>query len=138
MNKPLRKYATTVGWAGAAYLASVIAAALLTKHMGPGGLRVLVSALPLPAILWLAWANLLRLRRHDELRQRIELEAMSIAFAVSFGTVAMLALFDAFGTFTVSLTAVTLFMTACWFGAQVWVRTRYRYACFEPDDTTSR
>lgn len=138
MNQPLRKYATTVGWPGAAYLVSVIVAAMLTKHVAPGGLRVLVSALPLPAILWLARANLLRLRRLDELRQRIELEAMSIAFAVSFGTVAMLALFDAFGTFTVSLTAVTLFMTVCWFGAQIWVRTRYRYTCFAPDDTTSR
>ena len=48
--------------------------------------------------LWgtgLTRAEPMRLRRRDELRQRIEMEAMTIAFALSFGLVAMLTFFDA-------------------------------------------
>ena len=133
-----KRYVAGTGWPLAAYLVSVIVAALLSRHMAPGWLRALASMLPLPAIVWLARAELLRLRRCDELRQRIELEAMAIAFSISFGTIVMLALLDVFGTLHITLTAVSLFMTACWIGTQLWVRARYRYACVETDDEEDR
>lgn len=123
----IKRYVTEIGWPGAAYFASVIAAALLTRHMAPNTLRVLVAALPLPAILWLARAELLRLRRRDELRQRIELEAMTAAFSVSVGGVLMLTFLKLFADVDTGIEVVALLMGVCWFGAQCWARARYRY-----------
>ncbi|MFC5489072.1 hypothetical protein [Dokdonella soli] len=118
-----------VGWPAAAYVLSTIVAALLTKHMQPGWPRMLAAALPLPAIMWLAHAELMRLRRCDELRQRIELEAMTIAFALSFCLILMLALLDLFGAIHVTIFAAAMLMTLCLLGAHWWVRARYRYGC---------
>ena len=127
MNPSLTRYVADVGWPTAAYFASVLLAGWLTRQLEPGALRVAVAALPLPALAWMARAELMRLRRRDELRQRIEMEAMTIAFALSLGLVAMLAFFDLFGVFAVRLPAVAVLMTACWSGAHLWVRARYRY-----------
>ncbi|MGA9341119.1 MAG: hypothetical protein WBV61_02145 [Rhodanobacteraceae bacterium] len=138
MNGQTKPTAKRIGWPLAAYVVSVIGAALLTKHMTPGIPRILASALPLPALLWVACAELLRLRKYDELRQRIELEGMSIAFSISYGTIAMLALLDAFGTLKADLTAVLVFMTVCWIGAQIWVRTRYQWTCRTPAEGSNR
>lgn len=127
MSKPWQRYLIDVGPAALGYFAAVIVSALISKQMEPGVLRVLVAALPLPAIVWMARAEIVRLRRRDELRQRIELETMTIAFAVSFGLVVMLAFLDMNGAIDVPMTVAAMLMAACWVGAQVWVRMRYRY-----------
>lgn len=127
MRKPWQRYLIDVGPAALAYFATVIVSALVSKQMEPGVLRVLVAALPLPAIVWMARAEIVRLRRRDELRQRIELETMTIAFAVSFGLVVMLAFLDMNGAIDVPMSVAAMLMAACWVGAQVWVRMRYRY-----------
>ncbi|NCT66473.1 MAG: hypothetical protein GXC76_02390 [Rhodanobacteraceae bacterium] len=138
MNPSLSRYLADVGWPTATYFASVLLAAWLTRHVEPGALRMAVAALPLPAIAWMARAELMRLRRRDELRQRIEMEAMTIAFALSFGLVAMLTFFDLFGVFSVGLRAVAVLMAACWTGAHLWVRTRYHYDCLPGDAEDGR
>lgn len=134
MNGQLKRYIADVGWPAAAYFASVIAAALLTKHMAPGTLRLLVAALPLPAILWLARAELLRLRRRDELRQRIELEAMTAAFSVSFCVAAMLTFLKLFAGVETSIETLAMIMAVCWIGAQCWARARYHYGWRQTGD----
>ena len=134
MNRQLKRYVADVadvGWPSAAYFASVIAAALLTRHVAPGTPRLLLAALPLPAILWLARAELLRLRRRDELRQRIELEAITAAFSVSFCLVIMLTFLKQFAEVDIGIEVVALLMGACWIGSQTWVRARYRYGWCE-------
>lgn len=131
MKTQLRRYVADVGWQTAAYFASVIVAALLTKHMQPGELRLLAAALPIPSILWLAQAELRRLRRRDELRQRIELEAMAAAFSVSFCLIVMLTFLKMFADVDTGIEIVALLMGACWIGAQTWVRARYRYGWCE-------
>ena len=138
MNRSLSRYFAVMGWPTIAYFASVIAAALLCKVLQPGALRLLAAALPMPAILWLAWAERARLRRRDELRQRIEQEAMTIAFAISFCVAAMLAFLDLFGTFKTTVPAIALVMAACWSGAQIWVRMRYRYGWLHTDEEAVR
>ena len=75
----------------------------------------------------MAWVELRRLRRRDELRQRIELEAMTIAFAISFGIVAGLTFIGLYGAITLPLHVAAFVMAACWIGAQLWVRARYGY-----------
>ncbi|MFZ2236892.1 MAG: hypothetical protein WAV67_11010, partial [Dokdonella sp.] len=84
MNPALRRYIADCGPASFAFFASVIAAMMLAKRVEPGVVRILVCLIPLPSVLWLAWAEIQRLRRRDELRQRIEVEAIAIAFAMSF------------------------------------------------------
>lgn len=124
-----KRYLIDMGPASTLYFVSVIAAALLTKRLDPGPLRILAALIPLPSIAWMAWAELRRLRPRDELRQRVEVEAMTIAFSVSFCVIVMLTFLDLFGALRTSLPVAGLIMAACWTGAQVWVRMRYRYWC---------
>lgn len=127
MKSRLQKYLFDIGPALLLYLASVVVAALLAKRMEAGPLRTLVAALPVPSILYLAYAELMRLRRRDELRQRVEIEAITIAFSISFCLIVMLCFLEMLGGIRVPITVAALLMTACWAGAQLAVRVRYRF-----------
>jgi len=122
-----KRYLIDMGPVSAFYLASVIVAALLTRRIDPGPLRILAALVPLPSIALMAWAEMRRLRRRDELRQRVEVEAMTIAFSVSFCVIAMLSFLDLFGALKTSLPVAGIIMAACWLAAQIWVRLRYHY-----------
>ncbi len=134
MNPILRRYLADTWLPTLAYFAAVVAAALLSERTASPVLRVLAGALPLPALAWMAWVELKRLRRRDELRQRIELEAMTIAFAVSFGVVAALTFIGMYGALELPLHLAAFIMAVCWIGAQLWVRARYRYWWLQGDD----
>ena len=127
MKSPLRQYLSDLGPPTAAYFISVVVAALLAKHVEPGAWRLLLALLPMPATLWMAHAELSRLRRRDELRQRIELEAYTTAFVVSFCLIAALVFCKMFADVEIDIEIAFLLMGVCWLGAQVWVRARYRY-----------
>lgn len=127
------RYLADVGPPMVAYLLSVVVSALLAHRAPPGLWRLLAAALPMPAIAWLAYAELRRLRRRDELRQRIELEAMTIGFGVSFGVVVSLVFLDLHGGVHIPLYVAAFVMAACWMGAQIWVRARYRYGWLQND-----
>lgn len=127
------RYLADVGLPTLAYLLSVVLSALLAERLQPGPWRMLAAALPVPAIAWLAYAEWKRLRRRDELRQRIELEAMTIGFGVSFGVVVALVFLDLNGDVNIPLHVAAFVMAACWMGAQIWVRARYRYGWLQSD-----
>ncbi|HUD42836.1 MAG TPA: hypothetical protein VMR06_12670 [Dokdonella sp.] len=127
------RYLADVGLPMLAYLLSVLGSALFAQRMPPGPWRMLVAALPVPAIAWLAYAEWKRLRRRDELRQRIELEAMTIGFGVSFAVVVALVFLDLHGGVNIPLHVAAFVMAACWIGAQIWVRARYRYGWLQSD-----
>ena len=127
------RYLADVGLPTLAYLLSVAVSALLALRMDPGVARMLVAALPVPAIAWLAYAEWRRLRRRDELRQRIELEAMTTGFGVSFGVVVALVFIGLHGDLDIPLYVAAFVMAACWMGAQFWVRARYRYGWLQSD-----
>lgn len=137
MNPILRRYIADTWLPTLAYFASVVAAALLSARADSHLLRGLAGALPLPALAWMAWVELQRLRRRDELRQRIELEAMTIAFAISFGVVAALTFIGMYGALDLPLHLAAFIMAACWIGAQLWVRARYRYWWLQGGDEDS-
>src|SRR5690606_8182613 len=126
MNR-YQRYLLDMGPVTSFYIASVIVAGVLSKRMDPGGLRILIAMIPLPSIAWMAYAEMRRLRRRDELRQRIEVEAMTIAFSISFCVIVMLTFLDLFGALKTTLPVAALIMGACWLGAQIWVRLHYRY-----------
>ena len=129
MNPQLRRYIADTGPASLTFFASVIGEMLLAKRVEPGLVRVLVCLIPLPSVLWLAWVEISRLRRRDELRQRIEVEAIAIAFAMSFVIVVTLTFLELGNAFSVQASTVSLVMAACWVAAQIIVRTRFRYWC---------
>jgi hypothetical protein len=122
-----KRYLIDMGPATGLYLASVIAASLLSQTIEPGPLRNLCALLPVPSILFMAHAELQRLRGRDELRQRIELEAMTIAFSVSICAITMLAFLDLLAGVAITMPAAALLMAASWIGAQLWTRLRYQY-----------
>jgi hypothetical protein len=85
----------------------VISTQLLTNNIGGAALRPLVAFLPmLPAVLVIA-AIIRHLRRIDELEQRIQLEALALAF---MGT--------AFLTFSYGFLEIVGFPHISWFA--VW------------------
>lgn len=75
--------------AGPWLLAWVVSDVLLTLIPVTLPLRAMVALLPLPAFGWFLWRYVRYIRSMDELRQRIELEALALAFPL---TVALLML----------------------------------------------
>ncbi len=122
-----KRYLIDMGPVTLFYAASVLLAGVVSKRMDPGAMRILVAMIPLPSIAWMAYAEMRRLRRRDELRQRVEVEAMTIAFSISFCVIVMLTFLDLFGALKTTIPVAGLIMCACWLGAQFWVRLRYRY-----------
>ena len=126
MNR-MKRYLTDMGPVTLFYAVSVLVAGIVSKRMDPGVLRFIVAMIPLPSIIWMAYAEMRRLRRRDELRQRVEVEAMTIAFSVSLCVILMLTFLDMFGALKTTIPIAALVMCVCWLGAQIWVRIRYRY-----------
>lgn len=135
MNPVLRRYLLDVGPASLFYFASVAIAMIFAKRVDPGLPRLLVCLLPLPSILWLAWAEIRRLSRRDELRQRIEVEAITLAFLLSFCGIITLTFLELGKALTLSMPFATmgLLMSFCWAVAHIVVRSRYRYWCVFSD-----
>ena len=122
-----KRYMIDVGPPTLFLVASVIVAGVVGKRMDPGVLRIIVAMIPLPSIVWMAYTEVRRLRRRDELRQRIEVEAMTIAFLVPLGVVLMLTFLDSFGGLKIPLSVAAMVMCVCGLGAHFWVRLRYRF-----------
>ena len=122
-----KRYMIDVGPPMLFVIASVIVAGVVSKRMDPGVLRILVAMIPLPSIVWAVYAEMRRLRRRDELRQRIEVEAMAIAYLVSLGVILMLTFLDKFGGLEIPLPLPALVMCVCGLVAHIWVRLRYRF-----------
>lgn len=61
----------------------VVSAVLLRLTDLPIPVRTLVALLPLPAFGWFLWRYMRYIRTLDELRHRIELEALAIAFPLA-------------------------------------------------------
>lgn len=135
MNPVLRRYLVDIGPPTLCYFVSVAVAMLLAKRIEPGFLRMLACLLPLPSVIWLAWAEIRRLGRRDELRRRIEVEAITVAFALSFGVIVTLTFLELGNAMTIPLPFATagVLMSACWVIAHIIVRSRYRYWCVLSD-----
>lgn len=134
MMRQMWRYWADMGWPTAAYVASVIAAIWLQRHLGAGWPRLAVALLPLPAVIWMAAAELARLRRRDELRQRIEMEVMTVAFALSFLLMVMAFFLHELAGLRFEPSSAVLFMSGSWIVGQVWVRARYRHGWLQDED----
>ncbi len=79
--------------AGVLFVFCYWVAGFLLKHyqFGPTP-RLLLCLLPAPAFLFFVWVEVRALRRQDELRQRIQLEALAIAYPLAIAIVITLSL----------------------------------------------
>lgn len=78
-----RRYTREILLAMAAYMVMVVATVSVLRDGGPEGpLRALVALLPVPPIAFVLRAMVRYIRDADEMQQRIELEAVSIATAL--------------------------------------------------------
>lgn len=64
-------------------LAYVAARGMLEQGTIGDTIRVLVALLPVPPFVWLLWSIMNGVRTMDELEQRIQLEALALAFPLA-------------------------------------------------------
>ncbi len=89
-------------------------------------LRALAALAPMPFVLAFGWLEYRRIRRTDELRQRMELEAGMIAFGVSFLVVTVIGLLDNAGVVHMPLLQAIPLMCVIYVAAQIAAHRRYR------------
>lgn len=93
---------------------------------GPGVRLALVVAL-MASYAWLGWTEYRQILRRDELRRRLEMEAMMLAFIASVGVTLTLFFLHAFELVQEPPVAALMVQMGCYVVAQLLVRFRYRY-----------
>ncbi len=112
-----------------AMLLIIVVAALMLhfrKSLGPFGRSGFLVALML-SYVWAGWVEFSQLRRCDELRRRLELEAMMLSFIVATGVILGLFFANALKLLAVSFAAAPFVMVGSYVACQLWTRLRYRY-----------
>lgn len=108
------------------YVLGLLVAMAPPERIASLGLRVAAALATLPALLGFVYVEFLRIRRMDELRQRIELEAGTLAAAVSIPLLTVFGLLDQTGLLKVPLLLAAPFVCAVYFCAQIWAHRHYR------------
>jgi hypothetical protein len=93
---------------------------------GPGVRLAQVAAL-MASYTWLGWTEYRQILRRDELRRRLEMEAMMLAFIASVGIILALFFLRAFKLVQDRPDMVLMVQLGCYLAAQLLVRFRYRY-----------
>lgn len=125
-NKQTRRYLAAILPPLLLVLAVLVLLAVLNDGLSPGWRAALVLLLA-PSYGWLGWVEYRQMLLRDELRRRLEMESLALAFIVSGGLLLMLFLLNGFKVVVVPFDAVPVVMLACYAGGQVWARLRYRY-----------
>lgn len=114
----------TLGMAG--YVILLFVAIFIGQSMGAGLGRVLIGLLPIPAILFVAWAAILYSREADEFARRQLNESLAIGFAFGSAIVASYGVLDSFGAPRVSVIWAFAAYMMCWLVGSFIVARRYR------------
>lgn len=121
-----RRYWWAFALLASAYVPVAVVAMTWIDRVQTPWLRTLAALSPLPFVLGLADVEFARIRRTDELRQRMELEAAAAAMVVSLLLVLVLGLLDNAGIVKLPLLFVAPVMCAVYVGAQIWSHRHYR------------
>ena len=89
-------------------------------------LRALIALSPMPFVLGFVYVEYTRIRRTDELRQRVELEAGLIGLVVSILVLTALGLLDNAGVIELPLLLAAPLMCVFYFCAQIWAHRHYQ------------
>lgn len=125
-NEALKRYARDALPPVLLTMAVALAAMHFRDALPPFGRSASLVALML-CYAWLGWNDFRHIRRCDELRRRLELEAMMLAFIVATGAILCLFFADALRLLAVPFAAAPFVMVGCYVACQLWVRLRYRY-----------
>ncbi len=110
----------------ASYMVLLTVALVLANSVADGPLRILLGAIPIPAVLFVAWAAVQFSREADEFARRQLTESLAIGFWVGSALVASYGLLDSFGAPALSwLWAFATYMI-CWAIGSAVVSRRYR------------
>jgi hypothetical protein len=126
MNKPVKRYARAIWLPTTVMLVGLVVFGALLRQLSPAGKAIGLVAL-MACYVWLGWAEFRHLQRMDEMRRRIEMEAMVLAFITSTGVTLTLFFADALKLASVPLVAVPMVLVGCYVLAHLWARLRYRY-----------
>lgn len=122
----LKRYLTRffIGMGGYGILLAVALSIAGTIPEGPE--RVLLGLLPVPAVLFIAWALIQFSREADEFARRQLTESLSIGFAFGSALVVSYGLLDSFGAPHLSWMFAFATYMLCWAIGSVVVAARYR------------
>lgn len=121
-----RKYWWALVLLVVAYVPTLIFAISRMKSIESPVLRALAALLPLPFLLATTYLEYMRIRRTDELRQRMELEAGLLALVASVLLVMTLGLLDGAGVIKLPLLFAAPVMCLTYIAAQIWVHRHYQ------------
>lgn len=108
------------------YMVLLVIAVVLANPMDDGVGRVLLGLLPIPAILFVAWAVIRFSREADEFARRQLTESLAIGFAFGSALVVSYGLLDSFGAPALSWMFAFAVYMMCWAIGSVVVAKRYR------------
>lgn len=126
MNKVFKRYARAMWLPTTVLLLVVVAFGLLQRHLPPAGKAIGVAVL-MAGYGWVGWAEFRHMRGMDEMRRRIEMEAMMLAFIASVGLSMAMFFVNELKLASVPFVAVPGVLVGCYVLAHLWARLRYRY-----------
>ena len=122
-----RRYRLELGAALVVYTVLLVFSLRLIRHgVGSGEAAVVVALLPMVPGAGVCWAVLRQLRRLDELRRRLHLEALAVAFAGTAVITFSYGFLENVGYPRVSMFAVWPLMGTLWTAGLFFCRRRYR------------
>jgi hypothetical protein len=126
MNKLLRRYARHMWLPTTTMLVVLVLFTRYARQLSPAGRMLAVAAL-MASYAWTGWAEFRHMRCMDEMRRRLEMEAMVLAFIAGAGAVLALFFVKALKLAEVPFVAAPVVLFGCYVLAQLWARLRYRY-----------
>jgi hypothetical protein len=126
MNKLLKRYARAM-WLPMSVLVVVIALfAAIAPGLAPAG-KLAALAVVMASYGWAGWAEFRHLQGMDEMRRRLEMEAMVLGFIASLGSALLLSFLGFLKLVAIPFAVAPSVMAGCYLLAQLWARLRYRY-----------
>lgn len=127
MNPNFRKrYAVRFTIGMVSYMILLVAALLFANVVADGPWRILLGVIPIPAVLFIAWAAVRFSREADELARLQLTESLAIGFSVGSALVLSYGLLDSFGAPTISWIWAFATYMVCWAIGSAIVSRRYR------------
>ncbi|MBP1474257.1 hypothetical protein J7I44_08095 [Frateuria sp. MAH-13] len=126
MNRLLRRYARRLWLPSTVMIVVVVLFLRYARELSPAGKLIAAAAL-LASYAWTGWAEFRHMQLMDEMRRRLEMEAMVLAFIAGTGIVLALFFLNALKLVAMPFAAAPMALFGCYVVAQLWARLRYRY-----------
>lgn len=121
-----RAYWWRAGLLMAAYLGAIVLATIAGPRIDSLALRAVLVLLPVIPVSGYVWLEYRRILATDELRQRVELEAATLAFAIGIPVLLAFGLLADAGILEVHALLATPLLLTVYVCAQWWAHRPYR------------